>query len=279
MGINLDFLTNAYFEFDLPVPYALNNSSKSYINILPIYLKDVYLFLSSYDVLTIDKNSYPDVEVIQMSYLQFLCQKVIDMKTDKGKIMGYKLGNILKVCLDLQNPEIMYKSNGKPYIRDNNTNIIINAKQFDDIKKIILYQNILHYDDSYINPDLQKAISDTKELENKNLTYPSLERRIAIITAHCGLSKKEQLEMTYRSHNALFEEVCGEVEFITTRPISKLFSKDEVDHWIFKKKKDKFDGYIQSVDSYNKSIGMGQAIKSSNTIKGDSYMQQYNNFN
>ena len=118
-------------------------------------------------------------------------------------------------------------------------------------------------------------------LKNKNLEIPNLERKIAIITAHTGLSKKEQLEMTYRSHSLLFEEVCSEVEFVTIRPVA-LFggNGDKLDHWIFKKKKDKIENYLTNVDKYTKSMGQDQnAIRSTNGQIGEQYLKQFNNFN
>ena len=48
--------------------------------------------------------------------------------------------------------------------------------------------------------------------------------------------KKDLQEMSFRSFTLLFNEVCGEVDFTTVRPIS-MFGGKEIDHWIFKKKK------------------------------------------
>ena len=66
--------------------------------------------------------------------------------------------------------------------------------------------------------------------------------------------------MTFRSHSLLFEEVCGEAEFNTTRPFS-LYAcmqdkkNKEVEHWIYKKKKNKFSKYFVSDKEYNKNMG------------------------
>ena len=267
-----------YFTFDEPVPYPIKNCV---INIVPVKLKNKYNFLSSADILSIDKNSYPDVKIIQMSYLQFLCEVILNSKDEKAKELAYyKFYSIMHLCLGIQIPKFYYNENGVNICDDSNPQIIITAKQFDDIRRIIMHQNIPNYDDSYVNPSLQRAMNDTDKLKNKGIEVPTLERQMAIITAHTGLPKKEQLDMTCRSHEMLFEEVCGEVEFTTVRPVA-LFSGEgkNFDHWIFKKDKNKFDGYITTVDAYAKNIGGSQAIKSSDsTTLGDSYMQQFNNF-
>ena len=275
MAINLDYLTRQYFYFDEPVPYKLNNDI---VYITPISLKDSEIFNSSVDILNIDKNSIPDVKIIQMSYLEFLLKVIFsDKKYQQDYIQ--KLINVLVLCLGFKSPRIGWE-NKKPYLYDAKLGARINPKQFDEIKRIIMYQNFPRFDDEYVNPEFKKAMDEVDELKNQNYEYPSIERRIAIITSHTGLPKREQELMTFRSHSILFEEVCGEVEFTTIRPVALLAgSKNELDHWIFKKHKNKFDDYTKSIDSYTQSMGGAQAVKSSDTSLGDSYMQQINNFN
>lgn len=278
MAINLDFLTHAYFYFDTPVPY---DTKKGQVLITPVSLMNSEVFLMSASILNIDKNSLPDVEIIQMSYLQFLCQVVLTNK-DKGNLNKSLLYNILNLCIGLKNPRVKWENERTPIIYDVESGIEINAKNFDDIKEIIMHQNIPHYDDSYINPELKKAMNDVDELKNKEMESPSLERKMAIITAHTGLPKKEQQEMSLRSHSLLFEEVVGEVEFDTIRPplIARGIGK-EIDHWIFKKPKNKFEGYVKDINAYTQSMGGSQNIKSTSAKNGlgESYIQKFNNFN
>ena len=154
----------------------------------------------------------------------------------------------------------------------------ITSKQFDDIAKIILYQNILHYDDTYINPEIRKNMEEQDRLKMSNIVPPNTERRIAIITAHCGVLKSDQLNMTMRSHQALFDEVCGEVEFTTIRPVAIYGGKGkELEHWIYKDKKNKFDGYSTSVEQFNKSMGGdGTVLSAGNTARGDALLSRMN---
>ena len=272
VSVDIDFLTRTYFYFDKPVQYKVNGG---FINITPVPLISSEIFLSSADIINIDKNSLPDPSIIQMTYLQYVCQVLLGNKVNLQKFV-----NILFLCMDLKKPAIKWLTPKKPSIYDPELGIEITPKQFDEIRKIIMYQNILHFDDSYVNPELKKAMAEVDTLKNKDLVPPNLERRIAIITAHSGLPKREQELMTYRSHTLLFEEVCGEVEYTTTRPIALYTGQgDKMQQWINKKNKDKFEGYIKSVDSYTNSMGGSQAIRATDTSVGDSYMQQFNNFN
>ena len=272
MKIDIDFYKKAYFYFDKPVDYQIKDKL---IKIYPVAVEDSEVFLSSMNILMVDKNSSPSVEIIQMSYLEFIYKFLFQDQTNIDRFV-----NILKYCLHINSPYIGFDENNKPYLVDKENDILIGPKDFDNIKRLILYQNLIHYDDEYINPELKAAMSEVDELRNKGIDSPTIERRIAIITAHCGLSKQEQLKMTYRSHSLLFEEVYGEVEYTTLRPIA-LFggNGDKIDNWIYKKKKDKFDGYVTDADKYSASMGgKYNAIQSTNTNRGDILSQQYEQF-
>lgn len=274
MSIDLDILARTYFYFDEPVDYKLENYN---LKILPITVRQSEIFLSSINLFSIDKNSTPSVEIIQMSYLQF----ILDVLIPKNKDNLQKFINLLVLCLNMKKPIVKREKNNKPILIDGNNGYTINSLQFEDIRRIILYQNLVGFDDSYINPDLKKAMEETDELKNKNVDYPNLERKIAIITSHTGLSKKEQLNMTYRSHTMLFEEVYREVEFTTSRPIALLGNnEDKIEPWILKKKKSKMECYITQVDKYAQSMGSNQyAIKNANGQTSSQFLQQFNNFN
>ena len=274
MKIDIDFYKRAYFYFDKPVDYPIKDKL---IKIYPIMVEDSEVFLSSMNILMVDKNSSPSVEIIQMSYLDFVYKVLFQEVVNVSKFL-----NILKYCLHINKPFVGYTEQNRPYLRDNETGLEINAKDFENIRRIILYQNLIHYDDEYINPEAKKAMDEIDTLRNANVELPSIERKMAIITAHCGISKQEQMNMTFRSHSLLFEEVYGEVEFETIRPIMMYAGRgNEIDHWIYRKKKGKFDGYFQSTKQYTEKMGGDSAIKisqDSSKSMGESYNQQFVTF-
>lgn len=274
MGANLDIelYKRAYFYFDLPVEYKIKDKI---LLIYPITVKDSEIFLSSASVIDVDKNSSDSVEIIQMSYLSFIYKVLFQEEINISKFL-----NIIKYCLHCENPIVGFDDKDKPYLRTED-GIEIKEKDFDNIRRIIMYQNLVHYDDEYVNPEIKQMMNEVDAVKNSGLESPSIERKMAIITAHCGISKQDQIAMTYRSHSLLFEEVYGEVEFTTVRPIMLYAGKgNEIDHWIFKKKRDRFDGYIANADKYANSMGSDKnAIKtSSDSIYGDNLSQQYENF-
>ena len=276
MSIDINLLTRTYFYFDEPVIYKLNNYD---LQIFPITVKQSEFFLHSIGLFSVDKNSAPNVEIIQMSYLRFILSVLIP--ADDANLS--KFTNLLSLCLHMDDPRIQITNANKINLIEGEGKYSINELQFEDIRRIILYQNLIRFDDTYINPELKKAMQETDELKNKDIDYPTIERKMAIITAHTGLSKKEQMDMTYRSHSLLFEEVYNEVDFTTIRPVVAFSGNDnKLEHWIFKKKKNKMDKYITQVDKYAQSMGSNQNaihISNINNQLGSQYLQKFNNFN
>lgn len=262
MAIDIEVLEKGYFYFDKPVPYKL--SDKTHVDITPISVYDSEVFLSSCDILQIDKNALNSVEIIQMSYLDFLLK--VMLPTDKSGLLLDKLSNIFRLCLGMKTWKLKVKEKQKLSIVATDDSFEITGKQFDDIKRIVLYQNVPHYDDTYIDPDLKKMMGEVDRLKSQGISTPNLERRMAIITAHCGIDKKTLMQYTMRSLQLLFEECAGEVEFTTLRPMMLYAGKaKELEHWIYKKKKDRLDGYVTSVESYNKSMGGDGVVKQANS--------------
>ena len=262
MAIDIEVLEKGYFYFDKPVPYKLSDTT--HVDITPVSVYDSEVFLSSCDILQIDKNALNSVEIIQMSYLDFLLK--VMLPTDKSGLLLDKLSNIFRLCLGMKTWKLKVKEKQKLSIVAPDDSFEITGKQFDDIKRIILYQNVPHYDDTYIDPDLKKMMDEVDRLKSQGISAPNLERRMAIITAHCGIDKQTLMQYTMRSLQLLFEECAGEVEFTTLRPIMLYAGKaKELEHWIYKKKKDRLDGYITSVESYNKSMGGDGVVKQANS--------------
>lgn len=275
MAVDLNYLAKAYFYFDEPVPYKLDDEHTIYIN--PISVRDSQFFLDSVDLLTVDKNSLPDPVIIQMSYLQFILDVLL--QGDMKKVNMQKMQNLLILCLGMKHPVAYKNEKGKPYLVEGNNEYQITHKQFDDIKRIILYQNIPHFDDTYINPEAKAAMNQIDILRSQDYEDMTIERKMAIIMSHTGILKKDQLDMTYRSHCLLYEEVCGEVEFTTTRPVALFGGKGkELPHWIYRKKKNKFNDYFVSDKAYHKSMGGDGNITPTITKSPNLYEQQYNNF-
>lgn len=274
MAIDINYIKSVYFTFDAPVPYRLKCGAT--VNISPVKLMDYMLFMSSYGILDIDKNSIGDVQAIQMPYLKFLDKFVL--YSDQA---AQQFVNICLLCLGFTQPFIRYDEKDRAILSNADERgkelFYISSKEFDEIKRIILYQNLPNYDDEYIDPELKANMQEMDAIKNKNVEIPSLERRMAIVTSHTGITKAVQKTMSLREFNVLFEEVAGEVEYSAVKGVSCYGGNSEEVQWIYKKTKNKYDEYITTKEKYNKSMGGNGRIASA-TQSSENMSSQYDKF-
>lgn len=278
MEFNFEALGELYFAYDDPVPYQLKTGATLFIR--PVLLKDSVIFIQSCDLLDIDKNSSSDVEAIQMSYLRYLSERVLQHQDEQiAKASKQKLVNICILCLGMELPYLAKNERGKLVLCDlKHEAITVTEKEFEDVRRIIMHQNFADYDDEYIDPDLKKAMNEVKALKAAKFAPISTERRMNIVMAHCGYSKDAIKSMTYRAFNNLYAEVIGEVDFSATWPIALYTGKTkDVAHWIYRERKDKYSEYIKPLDEYKQSIGADGKIRASgDTSNGDALDALFN---
>lgn len=244
-----------YTTLDEPVEY--NN-----LKIYPVKVRDYYNFFICSSVLNIDKDSIEDLDVIQMNYLDFLVfrcmkdQSVAD-KTNvtNGQLMYDKLMGILGLCLHTE--KVNFGISADQHVVLICDGVEINAQTFDDIRRIIMYQNLIDYDDSYINPDIKAAYDEYWKVKNKDIIMPDLEQRMADLTAMTGITKKDILDMTYREFEMAFNAAKDKLEYqiAKTGEMSGMVKfKNPIEHWIFKRKKNKYDGVFTTYSDFKDKI-------------------------
>lgn len=250
-----DFVSQ-YCAVDEPVPY-------NGLLIYPWIVKDFYRFGTSWDILTIKKNEIPDVKIIQMSYLEFIlsvmCNNYVEYENTGrtiGSIYLEKLENILCLSFHVNVDEISVKYDKNRYsliIKG----IEISSKQFDEIIKIILFQNIYDYFDDYIDPEFKKAIDEYYAIKNKGIIVPDLEKKITVVTASTGIVKSELLKMTYREFENLFHTVLDMVDYkiLKQAESSGMVKFDKpVEHWVYKQEKNRYEEAFTSYDGLKNKI-------------------------
>lgn len=254
VAINIEFLERKYFPKNKPIPYKLKCNVE--LLIYPVILEDYDIFEESFDVLTIEKNEIPIPEIIQMSYLQFIFE--ILLKKEQLDY-GHKLLNIMELCLK-ENDIIPYYENNKPVLLIRNNDILkakITAKEFDDIKRIILYQNIVGYDDTMISADIKKMINLYNKTNNNNIQQPNLEDKMAFLGNETGLSYEQILKMTYREFQTRFNWAIQKVDYMinkTAEMSGNVKFNKPIEHLIYKSKKHKFERFFSDKEDFVNKI-------------------------
>jgi len=148
-----------------PVTFRHYENYKSFISCLtynPIYCKDKSI------------NSLPRLYFLT-ECLKYTQDEKITMTESfrEQKVRIVQLYGILGLVLGEDQSFDFYKNNVGHYalqIRNKKSpdkSILINAKKFEDIRKIILMQNNTVYNDEYIHPDIIRYIESQKLIESK----------------------------------------------------------------------------------------------------------------
>lgn len=275
---NIKEYIERYVTFGQPIKYCG-------LEIKPILVKDFYQFVNAKNILNIDKNKIPDVEIIQMTYLRFLTLMIVeneDMREDFLTILALTLG--LKYDSEKRNTsfkpnevlaqqtrknESYFYINGWDIafrIRENGTwlqlysgddMVEINDSQFDDLKNIILFQNIYDYDDMEMSDDFRRVIEEYYALKNKDIIIPTLEDRLMAVVVSSGYILEQLYDMPLRLFDALFEYSVSKLEYQVNKLIINLAQGEikgfNLSHWVYKTKKDKYsEVFTNAQDLVNK---------------------------
>jgi hypothetical protein len=259
--ININALKDIYFASDEPVPYRLKYNNTE-IKIRPIKVRNWAEFSSCLDCLTFDKAELNDIDIIKMSYLEFIFHMHINGSEminlyKLSTIIKYALGEELisvedyndKTCLAILDASTKKEINGEMRA---NIKYYINQKEFEEIKKIILFQNIVDYDDRYVSPDVKELYNTYMKAMSKNQEDPTLERKKVFVMSKVGCSIKDINEMSYRIFDQLYLTNV-EIDLYLARKIiqssQKYDVKEDIIYPLFEKKKDKYECIFTSTDT------------------------------
>lgn len=269
---NIKELVEEYAILDDPIPFHD-------LYIYPILVKDWHTFMSAYDILNIDKNQTNDIDIIQMSYLKFMLELILSDDVWKNKFLvilklcfniqfdegyfleGFDTDEILFTKKDEENSEIFINGyNVKFYLSGKNeTDIMLNNKKFNatefkNIIKIIMYQNFIDYDDTPMSDDFKEVIEKFYNLKNKNIIAPSLEKKMTVIMAKNGYTKNDIKDLSYRKLEEIFNIIVDENDYLIGSIAQMQGSKCDIDHWIYKKKKNKYSEVFSDASKYKKKL-------------------------
>lgn len=229
--------------------------------IYPVKMRDYFKYNICSQVLDIDKNSIPDEKVISMSYLDFLIY-TISSKAEEGISISYALYEILKLCLKENEIDIYYGKNekGKSYIKIKD--VEITKKDFDELRYLILHQNVPNYNDEHINPELAKELAKKKELESKGKHSVSLEKQIMSVVIGSSLSLEEVLDLSIRKFFIVMEMIDKKLNYIMYKQASlsgMVEFSNEIEHYLTEVESNGIDNEVMDFNSFKNKIESGNA--------------------
>lgn len=247
MQDSLDKKYEKELTFDLPIEIhglALH----------PVKLKDYIDFMLSLHVLRLNKNEMNPL-YISMTYLDFL----VTMLQDKEG-MGFIYKIMLFKCFSLavNNPDLMITygvdENDKSYIKIGD--VILHTKEFDEIRELILFQNLPNYKEQNIrDSDLRKDLEEYEKLMNKDKKWASLEKQIISVQLGTSLPLKYIYEMSIRKFILTLELTDKKLHYVIYKTASMSgmvkFEKD-IDHYMIERSNGIEDKVVEANTFINK---------------------------
>jgi len=241
----MDNLNNTW---GLPVIYKT-------LSIYPVKMKDCDIFYNSINCLLIEKNKSQDIQILKMSYLYFLFYIGMNATDESGYKFSYLIDNLKDILsLVFQEDKIMWKS-------DNNRifivikNIELNEQDFDNIKKIILSQNLIKYSENILDAELEQKIKEAEEfLAQRNNDNATLEENIFAFAASMNKFPDEIKELTiYQFKKILERKNLLKTWEVYLYPALKGGEQDKIKHWLSHiPEQGMYDHVIMSMDEFNK---------------------------
>ena len=271
---NIAAYVERYRTFDEPVPF-------NGLLIYPIKVRDYFKFITCVDVLRIEKNKIPDIEIIQMSYLSFVLRLIMEEDMYKQYFI-----EICKLCFHAETGEkfmverfdqdqILYRKNGDVeifYINGYNikfiqqgTNVVfyindtaINGSEFDEIIDIICYLNFPNYDNEEMSEDFKRVMEEYYTLKNKNIKPPTLEEQIIAVMGQTGMSKNELINETVYTLQAMVDSLISKTDYMVQHMYRSHAMTDkklpDIEHWLIKFNKDKYANVFSDLEEYKQNF-------------------------
>ena len=264
---------------DIQKKYAMDLALDKPINIggfelFPVKFKNALLFYSAVEIIKLNKENYNPI-YIKMSYYNFLCHYITSLK--EGDVEEQRKGDLLIILFSslfslVLNREVLTRFNynraekkgeillynskdltpAEAYSQEKYE--IINKDDFEEIRSVIVYQNIPDYInfDNY-SKDMKELIKQEEERRAKH-SNTTMEDRIDSLIVATGLKVEDIAEMTMRRFSRLYDRMIKKVEYQINKSASMsgfVTFKDEsiLAPWTETIRKDPLKGIIADFDS------------------------------
>ena len=169
------------------------------------------------------------------------------------------LMKILELCLKQNVEDIKYIKNEKGKINLIIKDETIDKNDFDNIKNIILYQNIPDYDDSYIDPKVEAALKEAQEFINRNQKkMASLEDQIVCVMLALHETDKTKIHnLTIRKFTKIIQRYDYKLHYEIYKQAEcsgMVTFKKEIDHWMTEISNKKYSDVIVDYGEFKGKI-------------------------
>jgi hypothetical protein len=200
------------------------------IKIYPVQMKYLHKFNEYINCILIEKNKFPDIRVIKMSYLRFIFEMshAID---EKGKSLSYLYIHLKKLLIMVFRRKFHFVSDGKNiYIKIGRT--LLNGKDFDNIRKIICKQNLVQIPE-LMDAEMEKCLVEAQSFLSKKEKPATTEENIYSFFVATGIDDEKIKNMTIYKFKKCMERLNLLKSWeIYTYPSLKSGENSKIKHWL-----------------------------------------------
>lgn len=267
------------------------------IEIYPVLMENCMFFYQLIGCLLIEKNNTSDISIIKMTYLDFLFKLFEEENTKelffifiellkmilKDQEFGFKIDKKNRMNIFVCKDEELFKKYNNLLLQSKNDDelskiikqyevsnkdklYIINGRDFENIRKIILKQNRVQYNGDLISSDFKEAMKEAQDFINRKNKDSRITLEDQYLAYHCSIGMSYEkidklsiyqfskgLEM--KMHQVSFEALGGALLF-------GMDEKSEMPTWIeHLKEKGVYDEVTVSDEDYMKFTNTLSSIK------------------
>ena len=251
----IEKLYETQFLWDEPVEYKG-------VALYPVTCKDIQDFFSCVNCLLYDPLRYNSV-ISTLPRLYFITD-ILNHQDDAEYLIKNEFLFAMFICFQKllklvlgENQSISFENNkGKWYLRivkhidgTDDISIDIRAKDFEILREIILHQNGVDYDDTFIHEDIRKWIEEQESRDKSQ--YSTIEDYLNAFISVTHWKPQEVKEFSLRRFNGIIDKFLSHDTYNLqmTASMSGLVSfKGKIDHWLSTNHKSKtYEKYFKEV--------------------------------
>lgn len=253
-------MTREEFELKYCIPLSFDNPIRfDSLLIHPVILKDYYKFMMFSEILTIKKDRIPDAKIISMSYMEYICNLLIQENEAplEEKVKTVQILGLIELVLKQEITSFGIKKDKLDrlvlYVND----YVFTHKKFDEFKDIILFQNLPNYNKLDLNPILEEEIKKADEIRNGKAKSVSLEKRIVSCCVNTGMSLEDVKNMTIRKFVMLEDMKDKETMYHIKSLVSMtglVKFNEPIQHYLMDSNRDPLEGKLMGYDSLKNKV-------------------------
>jgi len=248
-----------YYIYDEPIPFGGilgNDDDSGELFIYPVKMKEYLIFMTVAQLLLVDIYSIPDPQIIQMSYLEYIFHTFKD-EPIHITFIDLMLRMVLKLDDDTS-IEFFRDKNKKPYLKIGEE-ILLDKEKFDEIRTIIIEQNLLEPPDDKISKKLRESMKDAERIRSRQRgVMAGIEDQMIAVMISTGLKITDIYDMTIRKFMKTLERIDHKMhyEIYLSASLSGFVTfkdKNAIKHWLADLKKNPLAG-MMDVDEFEKKV-------------------------